>query len=271
MATSTWLPQHRPLLLACLRVVPAAVVLLAVARPRCGWPLARRALATGVVQFGLFFACFFAATDRLPNAVAAVVTNTAPLWVLGLAPLVLHERSPGRRWAAAAAGVLGVALLVGASSQALSASGVAFGLAAALALAVGLVATRRWLGALRPLDSAALQLAAGGALLVLLALTLERRAVPVDARLVAGTTYLSLVLTTVPYVLLMRGIARLGPERVALLGPITPVVAVGLAWVTGRHGLAPLQLLGLVVVLGALVTSQVGRGGAEPQVAQGRT
>ncbi len=256
VATSGLLPQNRPLLLACLRVVPAALVLLALARPRPGRRLVLTALGVGAVQFGLFFACFFLATDRLPNAVAAVVTNTGPLWVLALSWLALGERPSGRRWAAGCAGLAGVALVVGASPGDLRGSGVVFGLLAALALALGLVATRRFLGALRPLDSAALQLSSGAAVLVVLAALLERRETHVDAGLVLSAAYLSLVLTTFPYVLLIRGVARLGAGRVALLSPITPAVAALLGWLVRGQGLSALQCLGLGVVAAALVGAQ---------------
>lgn len=256
VATSGVLPQHRPLLLACLRVVPAALLLLCVARPRPGRRLLLLAGIIGSVQFGLFFAFFFAATDRLPNGVAAVVTNTGPLWVLGLSWVVLHERPSWQRWLAGGAGLGGVALVVGASTRALSPSGVAFGLLAAVALAVGLVATRRLLGGLRPLDSAALQLGSGAGVLLVAAAVFERRGFVVDRDLLLGTAYLSLILTAAPYVLLLRGVARIGPQRVALLSPVTPVIAALLAWVARGDALSVLQWLGLSVVVLALLGSQ---------------
>ena len=256
MATSDLLPQGRPLLLAALRVVPAAAVMLLLARPRLPARTVQIALAIGSFNMGLFFAAFFVAADRLPNGIAATVSNTTPLFVLALVPLVLGERPPRSQLVAGPMALVGVGLLVRAAPAGLDAVGLLCGLASAALLALGVTCTRRWLLGVRPIDAVAVQLVAGAVVLVALELAFDGGGVRVDGGLIAGTALLSVVLTAVPYVLLFAGIGRLGPTRVALLAPVTPVVATVLGLVFRDERLTPGQGVGLVLVLFAIVLAQ---------------
>jgi probable blue pigment (indigoidine) exporter len=256
LARSDLLPHGRPLLVAALRVVPAAVALMLVARPRLAWRPASIAAAIGVFGIGGYLAAFFVAVDRLAPGVAATVSNTTPIFVLILSVPLLGQRVTVRHALAAAATVVGVALLVDASTRGVSATGLIAAVSSAGLFGAGLVCTRRWLSEARPLDVTAIQLSSGAIVLACLVALFDRGGVVVDGRLVAGTAILSLLLTTVPYALLIAGLPHLGPARVALLAPITPIVATVLGLLFLGESLTVLQSLGFVIVLAALVAAQ---------------
>src|SRR5699024_11253600 len=89
------LTSGRPILAGVLRALPAGLIILAWFRvlPRGQWWW--KATVLGVVNIGAFFGFLFWTAYLLPGGVAAVVTNTAPLWVIGLAPLILGTRLKG--------------------------------------------------------------------------------------------------------------------------------------------------------------------------------
>ena len=67
-----------------------------------------------------------------------------------------------------------------------------------------------------------------------------------------GFSYLSVVGTAFAYVVWFRGIARLPASTTAFLGLLSPVVAILLGWMIAGEDLAPLQVAGVVIVLGSI-------------------
>jgi probable blue pigment (indigoidine) exporter len=100
------------------------------------------------------------------------------------------------------------------------------------------------------------QLTAGGLLLLPAALWLEPPLPPLTLANVAGLAWLSLVGAALTYVLWFRGLARLGPTRVAALGFLSPLTAVLLGWVVLDQRLSHAQLAGMLLVLGGVWLSQ---------------
>ncbi|WP_281242637.1 EamA family transporter [Salinihabitans flavidus] len=58
------------------------------------------------------------------------------------------------------------------------------------------------------------------------------------------------------YALWFRGVARIEPGAVSMLGMMSPVTAVLLGWVVLGQSLSPLQGLGASIVLGSVLASQ---------------
>jgi probable blue pigment (indigoidine) exporter len=257
--TTELLPPDRPLLATVLRALPAGLLLVAVARrlPKGSWWW--RSAVLGLFNIGLFFALLFVGAYRLPGGVAAVVGAVQPLLVAGLAAGLVGERL---RWRTVLTGVVGMAgvgvLVLGADSR-LDPIGVAAALGGAASMAVGIVLTKRWGRPAPLLATAGWQLVAGGALLLPVALLVEG---PPPATLsgpnLAGYLYLSLVGTTLAYALWFRGIHALPVTAVTFLGLLSPLVAATAGRLVLGQSLTPVQGLGAVAVLGALVVSQVG-------------
>jgi probable blue pigment (indigoidine) exporter len=259
LVTTELLPPDRPLLAAVVRALPAGLVLVAVTRrlPRGVWWW--RALVLGTLNIGAFFALLFVAAYRLPGGVAATIGALQPFLVAGLAAGLLGERLSTRTVAAAAAGVAGVSLLVLRANAQLDAVGMAAALGGAAAMATGVVLSKRWTSPAPLLATTGWQLVAGGLLLLPVALVVEGAPPAVlSAANLAGYAYLAVVGSAFAYALWFRGIRVLSPVKVTFLGLLSPVVATALGWLALGQGLSAVQALGAVVVVGALVTAQIG-------------
>jgi probable blue pigment (indigoidine) exporter len=231
-------------------------VLAAVSRQRpTGWWWLK-ASVLGVLNIGAFFALLFAAAYRLPGGVAATLGAVQPLVAAGLGAILLRERLRPSVVVAGVIGMAGVALLVLRANAALSASGVAFGLAATACMATGVVLTKRW-GRPAPLAAfTSWQLIAGGLLLAPLTLMVEGAPPSLSARNLAGFAWLATGGGALAYSLWFRGIAKLPVAQVSLLGLLSPIVATCSGWIVLHQTLTPLQMGGGALVLGALAMGQ---------------
>ncbi|WP_366146608.1 EamA family transporter [uncultured Pseudokineococcus sp.] len=265
LVTTQALPPDRPLLSALLRALPAGVLLLLVARvlPRGAWWW--RAGVLGLLNIGGFFALLFVAAYRLPGGVAAVVGALSPLVVALLAPRLVGERAAPVTLAAGVLGVAGVALLVLRSDAALDPVGLLAAAGGAVAMSLGVLLTKRWGRPVPLLAFTGWQLVAGGLLLAPLVLLVEGAPPALPPASVAGYAYLALAGTALAYALWFRGVAALPVTRVAVLGLVSPLVATAAGWLVLGESLGPLQLVGALVVVAALLLAQVRRRGrADP-------
>lgn len=85
---------------------------------------------------------FFSVLGRLPLAEATAINFMAPLFLMAMAPWLLHEPHRLHRWLGVLAGFAGMLVVVRPGAQ-LDPIGVALGLATALAFAFFQIATRR--------------------------------------------------------------------------------------------------------------------------------
>jgi probable blue pigment (indigoidine) exporter len=258
VVTTELLPPERPLLAATLRALPAGLVLLGIARvlPRGVWWW--RALVLGVLNIGAFFYLLFLAADRLPGGVAALVLSMQPVVVLLLGALLLKQRIKPIQVAACVLGVVGVALLVLRAHAALDTVGVVAGLLGAASMATGIVFTKRW-G--RPegvglLTFTGWQLTVGG--LVLLPIMSSVEGVPdhLTGRNITGFLYLGGIGALAAYAIWFRGIERLPALAVSFLALASPLAATVLGYLFLDQSLSPLQALGAVAVIAAVVLAQ---------------
>ncbi|GGU41779.1 EamA family transporter [Streptomyces lavendofoliae] len=256
--TTEFLPPDRPLFTGLMRALPAGLALLALTRslPRGAWWW--RSAVLGALNIGAFFPLLFLAAYRLPGGVAAVVGSVGPLFVVGLATLLLGERPTARSLSAAIAAAFGVSLVVLKAGAAFDPVGVVAGLAAAASMAAGTVLTKRWgrPEGVGPLAMVGWQLSAGGLLIAPVALLVEGAPPALDGRGVAGYAYLALANTAVSYWLWLRGVERLPATSVTLLGSLSPLTAAVIGWAALGQALGPVQLAGMALALGATLAGQ---------------
>ncbi|WP_374202871.1 EamA family transporter [Saccharothrix sp. S26] len=254
--TTEYLPPDRPLLAGLLRALPAGLLLVAVTRrlPRGDWWW--RSLVLGTLNIGVFLPLLFLAAYRLPGGVAATVGAVQPLVVAGLAVALLGQRLTKRTALAGVAGVVGVALLVLRGDARVDLVGVAAALGGAVAMAAGVVLSKRWTSPAPLLAVTGWQLVAGGLVLLPVTFLVEGPPPAMTAANVGGFAYLGVIGGAVAYALWFRGIRVLAATQVTFLGLLSPVVATAVGWLVLGQGLTPVQVLGAVVVLGALVVSQ---------------
>ncbi|GHF52340.1 EamA family transporter [Seohaeicola zhoushanensis] len=256
LVTTETLPAGYPITLAALRALPAGLLLLALTRclPPRTW--LGRVFLLGSLNFALFWVLLFVAAYRLPGGVAATLGALQAMMVILMARGWLG--TPIRTGAVvfAAAGVLGVALLLIGPDAALDPVGIAAGLGGAASMAAGTVLSRKWQPPVSALGFTAWQLSAGGLILLPLALIVEPALPPLTMTNLAGLTWLGLIGAAVTYALWFRGVARIEPGAVSMLGMMSPVTAVLLGWVVLDQSLSLLQGIGAAIVLGSVYGGQ---------------
>ncbi|CCE98366.1 putative transmembrane protein [Sinorhizobium fredii HH103] len=256
LVTTEFLPAGYPLTVAMLRALPAGLLLLLVVRqmPKGIW--CARSFLLGALNFSFFWAMLFVSAYRLPGGVAATVGAIQPLIVVVLSRVVLGSPILALSVVAGVAGLAGVALLVLTPGAVLDPLGVVAGLAGAVSMAFGTVLSRHWTPPVSPLTFTAWQLAAGGLLLVPVALFFEPSLPSLTASNLMGFAYLGLIGAAFTYLLWFRGLSRLEPSQVAPLGFLSPVVAILLGWGVLGQQMTGIQLLGIVVVFASVWMSQ---------------
>ncbi|UWQ28236.1 DMT family transporter [Leisingera sp. M523] len=256
IVTTSLLPGHSPLVVALLRALPAGLLLLLLVRrlPPLNW-LPRLAVL-GALNFSLFWVLLFVSAYRLPGGVAATLGAVQPLTVVFLSALVLKSQIRAAAVAAALLSIAGVALLVLTPAAELDTWGVLAGLGGALSMAGGVVLSRKWQPPVPPLTFTAWQLTAGGLLLVPVTLWMVPEIPVFTAANIAGLAYMSLIGGALTYILWFRGLARIEPSQVSLLGVLSPLSAVILGWLLLGETLTPNQMLGALLALFSLWLGQ---------------
>ncbi|MFH9004783.1 EamA family transporter [Streptomyces afghaniensis] len=255
-----FLPADRPLFTGLTRALPAGLLLLALARvlPRGAWWW--KSVVLGALNIGAFFPLLFLAAYRLPGGMAAVVGSVGPLFVVGLAALLLGQRPTPRTLLTGIAAAFGVSLVVLQAAGALDLPGVLAALASTASMSTGTVLTKRWgrPEGVGPLALTGWQLTAGGLLIAPLAFLVEGAPPALDGRAVGGYLYLAVANTAIAYWLWFRGIGRLTATQVTFLGPLSPLTAAVVGWAALGQALTPVQLAGMVLAFGATVAGQIG-------------
>ena len=256
IVTTQLLPAGYPLTVAMLRALPAGLLLLLIVRrlPHGIWWL--KSLVLGALNFSIFWWLLFISAYRLPGGVAATVGSVQPLIVILLARLLLGSPIRSLSIVAAIAGIAGVALLILTPNATLDPIGIVAGIAGAFSMAGGTVLSRRWRPDVSPLTFTAWQLTAGGLLLLPVALLLEPPLPHLTGANILGFAYLGLIGAALTYILWFRGLSRLEPSVVSPLGFLSPTMAVILGWAVLGQQLSPMQIFGIVVVLGSVGLSQ---------------
>ena len=228
-------------------LVAACAMLLLIPEARRGWSW--RSPVVGVAYAGA--GVFFVLANRLTTAASAIfIQATHPLFILALAPLLLHEHVTRRDLEYMALLVIGMALLLSAPGrQFATAPNPVLGNLCAAACAVCWAFTvmgYRWVarrpgsrgsdavGDHGPVAAAAVT---GNAMIFLIAL-------PFAVPLVAGTprdwivmVYLGVFQLALAYVFLSRAVAAVRALEVSLVGLVEPVLSPIWAWLI--HGETP--------------------------------
>jgi drug/metabolite transporter (DMT)-like permease len=220
----------------------------------------RRLVILGLVGntcYQLFFILGLAHTSATNSS---LILATVPTVVAVFAGLLGLERITPRMWCGIGLGTLGVVLVIATSGVEFSASTVRGDLLTVLAVlcwAGYTVGLRSLPEGFSPLRVTTVTTIAGMPGLVLVGLpgllVMRWDAVPTTAwAALAYATVLSLV---VAYLLWNRSVQAVGGTRTAIYMCVTPLVAVGAAWVMlGEHA-RPLQAVGAVLIIaGVLLT-----------------
>jgi drug/metabolite transporter (DMT)-like permease len=229
--------------------------------------------AFGVGGVGLVQWTYFEAIGRLPVGIALVIQYVAPLLVALYARFVLREPVRKRVWAALALSLVGLVLVVRLwHGLVFDRLGILAAVGSMVTFAFYLLMAER---GIRRRGSVPL-LAWGFAFAtVFWSATLPWWSYP-GGRVTASASLLgrlqhlhlpvfALVLwvivlgTVVPFVLIVGALRHVPATRVGIVAMLEPVTATLLAWLWLRETLAPVQLLGAVVVLVGIGVAQSAR------------
>ena len=256
IVTTQWLPPDRPITAATLRVLPAGLLLVLFTRhlPKASdWG---RLLVLSALNIGIFQALLFVAAYRLPGGLAAVVGALQPLVVLSIAGLVDRRIPPAAATAAGLLGVCGMAVMILSPRTSYDLLGFIAAFAGTTCMASATFLARRWRLDIPQLALSGWQLLLGGLMLVPVALVSDPPLPALSSLNVLGYAYLCIVGALLAYTLWFHGVARLQPVAVSSLALLSPITAVILGWTLLGQSMTPITMLGLVIVLGSILTMQ---------------
>jgi drug/metabolite transporter (DMT)-like permease len=221
-------------------------------------------LALGALGYGVESGLFFLALDRGTAATVTLLFYTYPVWVAVLSAAV-GMGVPGLLVGGSlVAAVAGSGVVVGTSGGLdITATGIAFALASAVAISFFLVGLERWVRRTPPLVSSmwvALSASVG----------LAAAAVVTGTRFPSGgEAWLAVlamgVLTSGAFTLLFLGVRRLGAVRASIVASLEPVLAAILALVFLGEELRLGVIGGGALILAGAVAASMARGRSEPE------
>jgi drug/metabolite transporter, DME family len=252
---------------ASFRSGVAAVLLLV------GLPEARRDWSWRTVPvagaYGATLVLFVLANRLTTSANAIFLQDTAPLYVLLLAPLLLRERIGVRDLVYAAAVAVGLALFFVSSEEAVVTApdprkGNLIGLAAGVTWALTMIGLR-WLGREGTGGAAMAPVVLGNVLACVAALPMALPVAAFTGPDVAVIVYLGAVQVGLAYVFMTRGIRHVPAFEASAVLLLEPVMNPVWAWVVERERPGNWALAGgAIIILATLVntwmSSQRGRG-----------
>ncbi|MET7742887.1 EamA family transporter [Streptomyces sp. NPDC005385] len=255
------MPRVGALGVVTLRLLVAAIVLIAICRPtvrghsRADW--------NTVIVFGLTMAAmnglFYQAVARIPLGPAVTLEVLGPLAL----SVITSRRAVNLLWAGLALG--GVFLLGGGGFTSLDPAGIAFALGAGAMWAAYIVFSARTGRRFPQADGLALAMvvAAVAFLPLGIAESGSRLLVPTTVALGAAVAVLSSVL---PYTLELLALRRLPASTFAILMSLEPAVAATAGFLVLDQALSLIESLAIALVIAAsmgAVRTQIGRGKAK--------
>lgn len=232
------------------------------------WPLL---LLYGVVGIALVQWLYFVAIERLPVGISLLLEFTAPVMVALWARFVQHKHLGRGLWLALALAFSGLVLVAEVwNGLTLDVVGVAAALAAACSLALYFVVGEQAVG-----DRDTLSLAFWAFVVATVfwsvanpwwtvpwdtlaqSVSLQGRFADLDVPVWSLVGWIVVLGTVTPFLLVIGALRHVPATRAGIVGTIEPVLAAAVAYWWLGETLAPVQLLGAVVVLVGVGLAQV--------------
>ena len=206
--------------------------------------------------------CLYSAVARLPVALALLAFNTYPIWT-ALWSWAIYRHRPERALLVAmpvilaglalALDVFGAASGLGAQGQwARIGAGVAFALAAAATFGLALVVTQHEAGDVDGRVRTATTMMVAGLVALTMVVTQGGFHLPQAPAGWAGLATLTFLYGTA-FTIMFTVLPRLGVVGNSAIMNVEPVFALVLAWLILGQSIAPVQVLGALIVVGAVM------------------
>lgn len=207
---------------------------------------------------GLNWVCLFEAYRYTSVATATICYYMAPVFVILVSPVVLHERLTLQKGICAAVALMGMALVSNVTGAQLTGMrGILYGLAAA-AMYASVIVMNKFVSGVSANERTIVQLGLAAAAAVPYVLLTEDLSqlqltfVPILFLLVAGIVH-----TGIAYALYFGSIRTLPAQTIALYSYLDPVIAVILSVIVLRESMTALNLAGVILVIGAAAASDL--------------
>jgi drug/metabolite transporter (DMT)-like permease len=223
-----------------------------------------KALAVGVLV-AIQSYCLYSSVARIPVALALLVFNVYPFLFMLIAAATGKEKLRPRALVAMPVALGGLALVLDVRLEGWDdrwrelGEGVAWGLGAGVSFALVLFCNAHWLKAMDGRVRTLAMMVVTAAILLVLGAASGTMALPRD-----GTGWLGLALLTLLYGIAITSLFTVLPRvgggaasTVAL--NFEPIAVLGIAWVVLGQSFRPLQVLGALVVVGAIAWLSLGK------------
>lgn len=261
--TRHFLPDDAPVWGAAFRALPAGLLLLPLVRRLPRGSQWGRVMLLAFLNFGAFFPLVYLAAQLLPSSIAASIMALSPFVLGGLAVPLLGQRIRGAFLVSAACGAVGVLLVVGLAAGSVDGWGVVASLFALLSFSLGSILSTRWASGTPLLAMTCWQLLAAGAMLVIAAVVVEGQPPSMTGERVGAYAYVAVIAGAVSFVCWFTGLRRLPAGTVGLIGLLNPLAGIALGVLFAGEILTPWQIIGAMLVLGAIgFGSRGGRAGS---------
>jgi drug/metabolite transporter (DMT)-like permease len=212
-------------------------------------------VAVGAVLYTLQAMTYFIALRTLPASLCVLIVYIYPSLVVIAAWLFLRRRVSRWHVGALVASFAGVILLVGGAQFQLG-SGLIFAFAAPLVYTTFILVSERVMAAVPPVAASAVMMSGTAVVLCVIALFQGQLVLPATPRAWEISVGIAVVPTMIAISLFLAGLPRVGAARASLISTLELVVTVTLAILLLGDRLSPLEAIGGVLVLGAVVVVQ---------------
>lgn len=254
-----------PLASLALRFLISGGIAIGLARAmgqdwRLTGPQWRATVIFGLCQNALYLGLNFVALQWVEASLAVIIASTMPLMVAALGWAVMGERVRPLTVAGLVAGVLGVALIMGTRlSGGADLTGIVLCFVAALALATATLAVRGASSGGNLLMVVGLQMLVGAVVLGGLAAATEPLAVNWTWQLGLAFAYQIAVPGLAATLIWFALVRRIGAVRASTFHFLNPFFGVGIAALLLGEVIRPLDVLGVVIVMGGILAVQLSK------------
>lgn len=210
------------------------------------------------VALGLNWIFLFEAYRLTSVATATLAYYMAPIILILLSPILLHERVPLRKWICVICALFGMSLISGVweGSENVALDGITMGLIAACFYA-SVVINNKFLKGLDPYDSSIVQLAVAAIVLLPYVLfTVDFSVLKPDTTTIGLTLAVGILHTGVAYWLYFSALPKLEAARIAVFSYIDPAIAILLSVFVLMEPMTTAGVIGAVLILGAALASE---------------
>lgn len=223
----------------------------------------RATLIFGLCQNALYLGLNFVAMQWVQASVASIIASTMPLMVAFLGWAVFRDRVRPLGLAGLIAGVVGVAIIMGARlSGGVDPVGMALCFGGALALSIATLTVRGASGGGNVMMIVGLQMFVGAAVLsIVSAATEDWTAVHMSPRLLGAFAYTVLIPGVLATWVWFKLVGRIGAVKAATFHFLNPFFGVAIAAAVLGERLGALDLLGVAVIAGGILAVQLSKQG----------